>query len=301
MKKIIITGGSGFVGQQCLRLLQTRDFEIHALSSSPKKNEAEINWHNVDLCDHAATRLLLNDIGASHILHLAWRPAHSGFWNARDNLEWVAATLNLMRAFQNSGGMRAVGVGSCAEYSWDHGICVEDETPTLSNTYYGVCKNALNQLLQGGLSQDDFYFAWARIFFVYGPGEHSSRLVTHVIKSLLNGETAECTHGRQVRDYMHVSDVADGLLHLLDSKVEGSYNLATGRPTTLKEIINIIGDEIGRKDLVKLGARPAAAFEPEAIVGSTDKMFNTLDWSPSVDLREGVKQTIEWWRAELNS
>ena len=75
------------------------------------------------------------------------------------------------------------------------------------------------------------------MFFLYGPHEHPDRLVSSVILSLLRGEPAKCSHGRQIRDYMHVQDVANGLVALLDSDVRGAVNVSSGQATTLREIV----------------------------------------------------------------
>src|SRR5207245_614301 len=90
-----------------------------------------------------------------------------------------------------------------------------------------ACKLALASLLEAYAGQTGLSQAWARIFFLYGPREHPKRLVSSVIRSLLRGERARCSHGQQIRDYLHVEDAAGALVALLESEVTGR---AAGRP-----------------------------------------------------------------------
>ena len=82
------------------------------------------------------------------------------------------------------------------------------------------CKLALSQVVTR--PPGDLSTAWGRIFYLYGPGEYPSRLVPSVIGSLLHDEPARCTHGRQLRDYLHVADVASAFAAILDGKSRGS-------------------------------------------------------------------------------
>jgi nucleoside-diphosphate-sugar epimerase len=142
--------------------------------------------------------------------------------------------------------------------------------------------------------------AWPRVFFLYGPKEHPERLVSSVIRSLLRGEPARCSHGRQIRDYLHVQDVADGLVAVLDSEVRDAINVSSGQPMTLREIASTIGRLTGRSELVHLGALPARANDVPLVVGSNAKAV-ALGWQPRYDLESGLLQTIEWWRGQDGS
>ena len=141
--------------------------------------------------------------------------------------------------------------------------------------------------------------AWGRVFFLYGPREHPDRLVSSVIRSLLKGEAARCSHGRQIRDYMHVQDVADGLVALLDSDVEGAMNVCSGQATTLREIVLSIGRICERPDLIQLGAIPARANDTPLVVGDNARLTSETGWKQQLDLETGLRETVDWWRKQL--
>ncbi len=120
--------------------------------------------------------------------------------------------------------------------------------------------------------------------------------MSSVIRALLRGEPAPCSHGRQIRDYMHVQDVADGLVAVLDSDVQGAVNVSSGQATTLREIVLTIGRLVGRPELVQLGALPARANDVPLVVGASRPRSRGWVGCPRHDLESGLRQTIDWWR-----
>jgi nucleoside-diphosphate-sugar epimerase len=183
--------------------------------------------------------------------------------------------------------------GSCAEYDWKFDYCSELFTPCRPATLYGACKHGTQVLLDAWSRQAGLSSAWGRIFFLYGPGEYPSRLVPSVISSLLRNEPARCTHGNQVRDFMHVADVAAAFVKLLGSDVKGAVNIASGVPTPLKDVIHAIADHLNKRDLVQLGAVPAPAGEPDALVADIGRLRDEVGFRPRYGLKQGIAQTIE--------
>ncbi len=297
MTRILVTGATGFIGREARPLLLAGGHEVIAVSTSvPIDLPAGVECLQANLTDPASVTDMVQKAGASHLLHLAWHRAAGGLWNAPENMDWLQATLQLGRAFLDAGGTRIVLCGSCGEYDWTGGTCREDETPLTPSTYYGACKLAAETALAHLCRINDKSFACGRPFFIYGPGEAPARLGASVILSLLKGEEALCSHGKQLRDYMHVRDVAGGLVALLTSQHEGNFNIASGEAIQVKNLINAMATEIGRPELVKLGARDAPAHEPELIVADMTKTRDALNWQPQYDLVSGVADTVEWFR-----
>ena len=205
-------------------------------------------------------------------LHLAWYIAPRHWANAPENLEWVTASLELARAFREAGGRRLVGA-DLLEYDWGYGYCSELRTPCVPHTLYGTSKHALRLLIASGVSaRSGTSVAWGRMFNLFGPHEHQDRLIAYVIRSLLQGERARCSHGRQVRDYLFAGDVASGLVALVErDDVHGPINIASGLPITLRALVQRVGDLIGRPDLIDFGAIPAAATDAPLVVGDVTR------------------------------
>lgn len=300
MKTVLLTGATGFIGRHALQPLIERGYEIHATIAPhqpPGAAEAAIYWHTVDLLDPPQMHRIMTAVRPSHLLHFAWYVEPGQFWHAVENLRWVEATLALVRAFAAADGRRIVIAGTCAEYDWSQdAICREDQTPLRPATLYGVCKHALHQIVATFAANTGISFAWGRIFWPYGPGEHPSRLVASVVRSLLQGESAPCSHGRQVRDYMYTLDIADAFVALLDSPVTGPVNIATGAPVSIKDVVSTIADQLGRPDLIQLGARESPEAEPMLLIADVTRLQREVNWRPRFDLSTGIAQTITWWR-----
>lgn len=298
MKRVLLTGATGFIGRHCLQPLRERGYEVHAVTSRavPEVRQDGIHWHTLDLL--APQPLSLEEIRPTHLLHLAWYAVPGKYWTSPENVRWVEASLALLRAFVAAGGTRAVLTGTCAEYDWTHGdgLCSEASTPLRPATLYGVAKRALGDLSVAYAQQVGLSLAWGRIFFLYGPHEPEQRLVPATTLSLLRGQPARCTHGRQIRDFLHVEDVAGALVALLDSEATGPVNIASGEPVTLREIVEQLAAATGRPELIQLGALPAPAGEPPRLVADTQRLREEVGWSPCHPLPEGLVSTVNWWR-----
>jgi nucleoside-diphosphate-sugar epimerase len=298
-KRVILTGASGFVGQHCIAPLLARGFEVHAVSSRDAlRKGANVHWHRADLLNIADSTALVADVGATHLLHLAWYVVPGKLITSPENFAWTAASFGLVRAFAEQGGRRFVGCGSAYEYDWNYGYCAEERTPAVPNTVYGACKQALNLMTRAYADQVGLSASWARAFFLYGPCEQGDRLVASVIRSILGGRSARCSHGRQIRDYLHVQDVANGLVAVLDSDMRGTVNVCSGQATTLREIVLTVGRLLNRPELVELGAIPARANDAALVVGDNSRLVAETGWAPQVDLEAGLRQTIDWWRVQ---
>lgn len=299
-KRILLTGGSGFIGRHCLEPLQRLGYEVHAVSTRTSPvNDGKVSWHTANLLDSQQTHDLVRELRPTHLLHLAWYVVPGKLISSLENYQWVTASIELLRQFAEQGGQRVVICGSGYEYDWNYGYCSEKLTPLVPNTVYGACKHALHLMSQSFAALGSLSLAWARVFFLYGPHEHPDRLVSSVIRSLLQKQPAKCSHGRQIRDYMHVQDVADGIVALLDSTVTGPVNVSSGQATTLKDIVLGIGGAMGRPDLVHLGALPARSNDSPLVVGENARLLAEVGWKQRYDLEAGIKNTIDWWREQL--
>jgi nucleoside-diphosphate-sugar epimerase len=295
--RVLVTGAAGFVGRHCLPLLLSKGFDVHAADVIiPENSIYGVHWHDVDLLDMRKTNELIATIHPTHLLHFAWYAKPGEYWNSLENIRWVEGSLHLMREFHSNGGKRVVMAGTCAEYDWRYGYCSENVTPLVSSTLYGTCKNALQHLLKQYSQVTGLSSAWGRVFFLYGPHENPSRLISSVILKLIQNKTAPCSHGNQIRDFLHVEDVADAFVALLESDVMGPVNIASGRPVVLKDVIWKIAHKLGRSDLVQLGALPAQPNDPCVLIADVGQLSEKVRWQPKFDLDMGLEQTITWWK-----
>jgi nucleoside-diphosphate-sugar epimerase len=292
---IAVTGSSGFIGSHVVDELVARGLDVHAMATRPTTRPG-VTTHAVDLLgDRSAIEQLFARVAPTHLLHLAWYAEPGQYWTSLENYRWAAATVELARIFRERGGTRMVAIGTCAEYDHRDGICREDSTPLAPTTPYGVAKDATRRLLASYAEQSGLGMAWARIFFLYGPGERSERLVPAVIQACLRGEAPRCTEGLQIRDFLHVRDVAAALVDTLLSDVTGAVNIGSGEPVTVRQLVTDIAAECGATQPPAFGALPSRDEAP-SIVADVTRLRDEVQWQPRYSRREGLRDTIAWWR-----
>jgi len=302
-KRVLLTGASGFIGRHCLAPLCAAGYEVHAVSSQQRPEVLPgLKWHRADLLDTTQIRQLLNKVKPSHLLHFAWYAVPGKYPSSPENLRWCQCTLELLQSFADNGGKRAVFAGTCFEYDSHYGFCNEELTPARPSTFYGVCKDGTREVVAGFSRQFGISSAWGRIFYLYGPHEPEGRLVPAVILALLRGQNARCSHGRQVRDFLHVEDTASAFVSLLQSELEGTVNIASGEPITIRWLVEHIARLLNsRNTKVEFGAIPAPPNDPPLLVADVRRLREEAGWQPKISLEEGLEGTIKWWRKELAS
>jgi nucleoside-diphosphate-sugar epimerase len=293
--RVLVTGASGFVGRHCLAALRESGSEIHATARHlPAGNWDGVTWHAADLLDGAARQALLDRIRPTHLLHAAWFATPGLFWTALENVDWVAATALLAREFHRIGGKRLVAAGTCVEYAPSDEDCLEGMTPLLPYTIYGSCKHAAAETVLAFGRQSGLSTAWARLFLMYGAFEDQRRLVASVIDSLRRDQSIDLTDGLLLRDFLAGPDVGAGLVALLASDVTGAINIASGEPTTLRHVIGLIGEIMGKGHLLRFGARPRPPQDVARLTADVSRAQGELGWRPGLDLRSGLSQAIAW-------
>lgn len=299
-KRVLVTGGSGFIGRQVLPLLLKQKYEIHVISTQESQilqtTDSRIIWHHGNLFESYRIEEIVSKVMPTHLMHFAWCTEPVEYWTSADNLKWVTASLSLLQSVCKHGVKRIIIAGSCAEYDWEHGFCSEKLTPFKPKTLYGVCKNSLRSIIESFAKQQDVSMAWGIVFFLYGPHEKPSRFVPSIIRSILLSEPAKCTHGNQIRDFMHVEDVASAFVALLESDAQGVVNIATGIPIRIKDVAKKIATILGRKDLLEIGGLEKNSKDPPLLVANNRRLISEIGWRPKYNIDSGLNHTIDWWK-----
>jgi nucleoside-diphosphate-sugar epimerase len=302
MKRVMVTGASGFIGRHAVGALAARGFEVHAVDLRPSPAAGNVIWHQTNLLEAEQIFGLMKTVGPSDLLHFAWYAEHGKFWTSPLNLDWAAATLGLFKSFVEAGGRRAVFAGSCAEYDWSvPEPLVEDKTLCRPISLYGVCKNATREVVQAYAAQAGASVAWGRVFFLYGPDENPQRLIPSILAPLLEGKPACCRCGDHVRDLLHVHDVAGAFVALLESDVTGTVNIGSGQRTTLGDVARRAAGIIGREDLLTVQRQAASPENPAVILADVARLRREVGWEPRYDLASGLEQVIASMRHPAKS
>ena len=229
---ILITGARGFVGRQvlkaskdsgeCMRLVvRERGLKLPDLASG-----AEI-LSTTDLFGESETWWRDALKGVDTVLHIAWFVEPGAYLHSAENLHCLQGTLRLAKACSDAGVRRFVGVGTCLEYDLSGGF-LTPHTPLLPQTLYSACKASVFQVLSEYFNPQPTEFLWCRLFYLYGEGEDSRRLVPYLRAKLSAGSPAELSDGHQVRDFLDVQDAARQLWSATLSSDQGAKNICSG-------------------------------------------------------------------------
>ena len=302
MARILLTGATGFVGAHCRELLRQQGHHVHAVSShSPHEPQPGVTWHQADLRNPPEARALVSRVRPERLLHLAWITDHGRYWTAPENHNWLAGSVALVEEFLRHGGRRIVTAGTCAEYDWTQpGPYAEHSSTDRPATVYGQCKQQLRQQQETLAARTGLSQAWGRIFSPYGPGEFPQRFIPSVITSLLRGEPARISSGRQLRDFLHVADVAGALVALLHSPVVGPVNIASGEGVPLADVAQRLARRLHLEHLLQVGALPDRPGEPDCLVANVTRLREEVGFVPLCSLDEGLARTTDWWARHLS-
>ncbi len=293
--RVIVTGTTGFIGRHVLPLLIDQGWEVFAVTRKSHGHQVTgVHWIEGDILGINTDQALQEKIRhaqATHLLHLAWFTKHGEFWNSEDNFRWVEASMGLLRAFHQGGGGKVVIAGTCAEYDWSYGYCREEVTPCRPASIYGICKHALHLMARAWCEHVGMELCWGRVFFPYGPGESKSRLIPYLVRSFRKGDVPICRNNGAFRDLIHVEDVARGFLVLLIKGCKGAYNICSGVPVRICEVVQEIAKLFGIDEL-ELSETHIADGEPPLLTGDNARLL-ALGWKPEVTLADGLKDYVE--------
>ena len=271
-ERILITGGTGFVGKQLVHELLKRNILLRLIIRKGKKSQLPIDHEKIEIVE---TNDLFSEsiewwkrhcAGIDTVLHLAWYTEPGKYILSDLNTHCLHGSLNLASGAIKADVRRFVGIGTCFEYDLSAGI-LSIETPLKPSNPYAGAKAALYLSLEHWLESHSVEFAWCRLFYLYGKGEDARRLVPFLRSKLEKGEPAELTSGKQIRDFLDVVDAVKMIVDLTLSDQIGPVNICSGFPITIRQFAEKIADGYGRRDLLLFGARSDNIVDPPKVVG----------------------------------
>ncbi len=290
-ERVLVTGAAGFVGRALPAPLAALGFEVHGVGRGDTPPGSPARWHRANLLDEGDARALLRDLRPAVLVHCAWYVAHGKFWTAPENAQWVEASEALAAAFAEAGGRRFLGIGSCAEYADaapGDGAPWPETRPIAPATPYGQAKAELHaRLARRGLP-----FAWARLFHLFGEGEHPDRLVPFVARALAAGREAACASGRPVRDFASTRFIGQALAALAASGVEGAVNVASGEGRRIADVVTLLGEAAARPGLVALGRLPDRPGEVPFMVADTGRLRREVGFAAPAEVEADLRRLV---------
>lgn len=298
--RLLVTGATGFVGSSVVRAALARGHEVVAVVRSRARaaaigDDPGLRIVEADLTDGAAMRRVAAGAAPDVALHLAWAIARD-YFDSPASLACVEGSLALLRGLIEARCPRVVLVGTHLELAPSERD-MDESFPVAPRGLYAVCKDALHRMADARLAVTDTSFVWARLFNLYGPGQAEWAFVSSVVRHLLDGQRCPLTHGAQQRAFLHVRDAADALLAVCESSVGGIVHVGSGDVVTVRGLAERIGAQLSRSDLLAFGALEPSPGDAPRVVASTTRLRSEIGFRPQVGLEDGLRETIDWWRA----
>jgi nucleoside-diphosphate-sugar epimerase len=288
--RVLLTGANGYLGRHVLRALQSRGIETIATSRTGQGGNSEVPCIAADLLDNVAREALLEQAQATHLIHLAWYVEHGKYWSSPLNFAWAQASVGLVEAFHRHGGRRVVAAGTCAEYDWSYGYLREGITPYHPSTPYGVAKSATRQMLHSLCELHGIEFAWAHIFFPFGLDEAPQRLIPSLFR-VFRGELEPFgVNAHSYRGMLPVVDVANAFVSLLDTPSQGAFNVCSGQPTCVADLVRSVANICNGDPLRVLQLASERPGDPGMLVGDNARL-RTTGWTQSTTIDQCLRST----------
>ena len=289
MKKILITGATGFIGNYVVEEMLNHDVEIIATSSNEEKAKqsswsAKVKYVPFDFKQfNPAINYFDLFYEPDILIHLAWEglPNYKSSFHTEINLPRHKALFeNLIQH-----GLKNITItGTCLEYGMREG-CLSEDMPAHPSNPYATAKNELRKSIEQLQQQFSFSFKWIRLFYMYGKGQNSNALLSQLDNALKNGAAIfNMSGGEQTRDYLPVEKVAEYIVQISSQKnIEGIINCCSGIPVTVKKFVEDYLKITGKSVKLNLGYYPYTDYEPMHFWGSTSKLSKALaEYNPSL-------------------
>ena len=299
--RVLVSGAAGFIGSHVCEELTSSGYAIRAVSRPaaarrpPVEGSPDVEVVDCDLTAAGERELQALCEGVDACIHAAWHVVPGQYLTSAKNAEHERTALKLFGTLASQGCRHIVGIGTCFEYR-PAAEPLSETAPLDPATPYAAAKRAVFEGAERLFAGSPVAFAWARLFYLYGPREDPRRLVPDVALKLMRGERAAVTSGTQIRDFLHVRDVAGALVAVLRSSLHGPVNIGSGIPVAVADVVRTISDITGRRDLIDFGARADNLADPPYVCADNRRLRHETDWRPRYTLASGLEQTIGWWR-----
>lgn len=301
--RALVLGASGFIGRWVAHALERQGAEVYPVVRSRSNAVALFAEYGIsgepveaDLTDDDSVRLVFEKVKPSVVFNLAGygvdRSERDEALSSRINTRLVGVICESMQAQGIAWpGQQMIHTGSALEYGVASGNLAEDSEP-LPTTVYGESKLAGTVLLQEFSRRNGFRAVTARLFTVYGLGEHDGRLVPTLLAAARTGKPIELTAGTQKRDFTYVEDVVEGLLRLgLSNAAPGEIvNLATGHLESVRTFSDTAAQILGiPADLLQWGKLPSRGDDMAHLPVTIEKLRKVTGWVPQMGIEAGIQ------------
>lgn len=303
MRKVLVTGASGFVGANLVRRLLLDGHEVHVALREEHKHwrlqdlGREISIHTVDIQDAAKLKKVFTAVKPSWIFHTAVYGAYSSQTNLTQMIATnIQGTANLLTIASEIGFDAFVNTGSSSEYGYTKSPPTED-SPLVPNSHYAITKASATYLAQLTASTTGLQIPTLRLYSVYGQYEEPTRLFPTLLAHAQRGTLPPLVGKKSAHDYVYIDDVVDAYILAAKTKLKeraAIFNIGSGKQTTMEELVSLVRKKFNIHSQPQWGSMPARSWDSTSWVADPTKAHKVLKWQAKSTLVDGLQQTSTW-------
>lgn len=293
--RVLVTGATGFLGQHICGALLQRGHELAGLSrhGSVAAPERESRYTTIKYTMGDQLPEAVIDFAPEVIVHLAWDgiPDFSE-QKCVSNVESQLRFLNETKRFTSL--RKLLVAGTCREYGLKQGICFESDY-AVPDSYFSWAKQSLHDFFSLNCQQRGVSLSWFRIFYVYGPGQREESLIPTLIRAVKKNVMPKINNPLSFNDYIYIADVVKAFVVGAENvECEGTFNLGSGRTTSIAEIVKRVQYSISGVDEISSDLGTSSSNKSKIAVGMWADLTlskKLLRWTPETSLRDGIEFT----------
>lgn len=300
-KKILIVGGTGFIGFHLAKYCISKKFNVTSISTKPPiktRYIKKINYILVDISDKNKLKKKLTK-KYDYVVNLGGYVDHSN--RKKTYHSHYIGCKNLNYVFKNKKLKSFIQVGSSLEYG-ENLSPLNESLRCKPSSIYGKSKYLATKFLLKKYKEENFPVVVFRLFQAYGPSQSINRLIPITIDSCLNRQKFSCSSGNQLRDFIFIDDVINAIYLSLNNKnaIGEILNIGTGKPKKVKEVISFIR-KLVKKGSPQFGKIKMRKDEIKIVFPNIKKIKKILNWKPKVKFDSGLKNTIKYYSKNLSN
>ena len=297
-KKILIIGGTGFLGHKLALKCLKNNFQVFSLSRKKPKKERflkNVKYLYVNISNNKKLKNTIKFI-PDYVVNFGGDVDHHGKNTLSSHYKGCK---NLANIFKEKKIKKFIQIGSSVEYADKKSPHSEHEINIKVNklkSIYAKAKLSSTNYLINLFKKEKFPTIIFRPYLIYGPGQETNRLIPFVIKNCFKDKIFPCSNGKQYRDFIYIDDAIDVIFKSLKGKkgIGEIFNLCSGKPIRVKEIIKFVQKKI-KRGKPEFGSIPLRKDEVMKFYGNPKKIRNFFNWKHKINIEKGLTQTIKFY------
>jgi len=301
MKRILITGGNGFLGSGLVEYFLNQNYKVLVISRDSYNLTAvmdKIEFVKNTADDYTPVSDSIRAFSPEYVIHTAWDGGNnylnihclSQFYK---NIPLSLSLLEIVNTLPVKPTF--IGVGSFAEYGILHSKASEDDIEYPIN-YYGLSKLTVKKVTELYCSINNIKSVWIRPCYIYGPRDVSTRLIPKLITGIISNQPVNLDSCDVLIDYLHIDDFSKAVDAIMTSGASGVYNVCSGEEYNLRDIIRFLYNTLSPDVHPTFGVSPDRTSVSRYICGTNEKLKSVSNWNSTINIQDGLLNTIAYYK-----